>query len=211
VHAGWLGTLALVATALVAPRAGAADEPPTVAMPPGAESFDDRHRPEAEPWRARPFALEAQLGLGAPLGMAGLAFDVSPSAGFGLNVGGGISAATKAPSVALSIRTRMIIADGFALGAEGGLSVTRFEQHIHCPSGRCPPEWHWDRAVFGHLGLLLERRTDSGLALRWSFGAAGIFNVAEAECVRCDETDEPSVWSSTLPYTLISVGWALGP
>jgi len=182
-----------------------------VEVPPGAESFDDRHRPEAEPWRKRPFALEGQVGLGGPLGLGGLAFDVSPSAGFGLNVGAGISGATKTPSLALSIRTRIIIARGFALGTEGGLSVTRFEQHIHCPAGGCPPEWHWDRAVFGHLGLLLERRTESGLALRWSFGMTGIFNVTEARCVRCDETDEPGVWTSTFPYTVVSAGWAFGP
>lgn len=176
-------------------------------LPPDLESYDDRHRPEAAPFRRRPFALEAQLGLGAPLGMAGLAFDVSPSAGFGLNAGVGIGHATRSPQLALGVRTRIIVSHGFAVGAEGGLSVGRYEEHIECPEGGCPPEWHFDRAVWGNLGLMLEHRADDGLALRWSFGATGIFNVTSGECVRCDATDEPSMWNSTVPYTLVAVGW----
>jgi hypothetical protein len=58
---------------------------------------------------------------------------------------------------------------------------------------------------------MLERRSDSGLALRWSFGGAGIFNVTSADCERCDATDEPNMWRTTLPYTFFALGWAFSP
>lgn len=178
---------------------------------PDAEQLDDRHRPEARPWRDRPLALEAQAGLGAPLGLVGAAFDWSPSAGFSWNAGAGLGGSNQSLQLGTAVRLRIIVANGFAVGAEGGLSVGRYEERSDCPSGRCPPAYSWDHAVWGHIGLLLERRTEAGLTLRWSFGGAGIFNVASAECVRCDATDEPNMWHTALPYTLIAAGWAFSP
>lgn len=195
-------------------EARATEPPPAIdtrEIGPDAELFDDRHRPEARPWVERPLAIEAQLGLGAPLGLAGAAFDWSPSPGFSWNAGAGVGESTHSLQLGTAVRLRLIAAMGFAVGAEGGLAVGPYEESSECPSGRCPPAYSWDPAVWGHIGLVLERRTESGLALRWSFGAAGIFNVTAAECVRCDSTDEPNMWHTTVPYTLLAAGWAFSP
>ncbi|MBK7582691.1 MAG: hypothetical protein IPI67_21155 [Myxococcales bacterium] len=207
------GVLFVLCVSTTPVRALADDSLPRVdanALGPNAESFDDRHRPEASPWVERPYAIEAELGLGAPLGLGGVAFDWSPSPGFSWNLGAGVGESTKSLQLASNVRLRLIVSHGFAAGAEGGLAVGRYEEHSDCPSGRCPPAWRWDHAVWGNIGLMLERRTDSGLSLRWSFGAAGIFNLTAAECVRCDATDEPNLWHTTVPYTLVAVGWAFG-
>jgi hypothetical protein len=177
---------------------------------PDAETFDDRRRPEARLWAQRPIAVEAQVGLGAPLGLAGLALDLSPSAGFSWNVGAGVGGSTKTLQLGTAVRLRLIPVHGFAVGAEGGLAFGRYEERSECATGRCPPAYSWDQAVWGHIGLVLERRSESGVTLRWSFGGAGIFNVTSADCERCDATDEPSIWHTTLPYTLVAVGWAFG-
>ena len=202
----------VLALGMLASSALAKEPPaPVVELRPDAESFDDRHRPEAAPWIKKPLALEAQLGLGAPLGLAGAALDVSPSPGFSLNFGAGVGHSTRSLQLAGVARMRIIAAHGFAVGPEAGLAMGRYEEHIDCPDGHCPPEWHWNRAVWGNVGLFLERRSDTGLALRWSFGAASIFNLASAECLRCRATDEPSMWQSTAAYTMLAVGWAFRP
>lgn len=178
---------------------------------PDSEAFDDRHLPDAAPWRDRPLALEAEIGLGAPLGLAGFALDWSPSPGFSWNAGVGVGASTKSPQAATAARLRIVIAPGFGAGAEGGLAVGRYAEASDCPSGRCPPAYEWDPAVWGNVGLFLERRTSDGLSLRASFGSAGIFNVTSAKCVRCDYADEPNVWRTTVPYALVAAGWAFRP
>jgi hypothetical protein len=205
--------LALLAALSFAPslRAEPGAPRPRAEVRPGAESFDDRHRPEAEPWRRYPLALETQVGMGAPLGLAGLALDCSPSAGFSANFGAGLGNATKSLQLATVLRLRFVIAHGFATGSEGGLAFGRYERHIDCPDGRCPPSWSWNRAVWGNVGLFLERRSDAGLTLRWSFGGTSIFNGAAADCERCTATDEPNTWVTTLPYTMLAVGWAFRP
>ncbi|MBI3206626.1 MAG: hypothetical protein HYZ29_34135 [Myxococcales bacterium] len=194
-------------------RAGDA-QPPSIdvrEIGPDAEAFDDRRRPEARPWTDRPIALEAQLGLGAPLGLVGVAVDLSPSAGFSWNLGAGVSAHAPSLQLGTAVRLRLIPTTGFAVGAEGGLAFGRYAEPSECPRPDCPPTYSWERAVWGHVGLMLERRSASGLSLRWSFGSAGIFNVTQADCVRCDATDEPNMWDTTVPYTLVAAGWAFGP
>lgn len=205
--------IAAAAALLCLAASARAGEPPPVIedIGPDAELFDDRHRPEAQRWVERPLAIEAQLGLGAPLGLAGVAFDWSPSPGFSWNAGAGVGGSEQSLQLGTAVRLRLIAATGFAVGAEGGLAVGSYAESTACPSGRCPPAYFWDHAVWGHIGLLLERRAESGLSLRWSFGAAAIFNTTAAECVRCDVTDEPNMWHTTVPYTLLAAGWAFSP
>ncbi|MCC6664699.1 MAG: hypothetical protein IT375_13185 [Polyangiaceae bacterium] len=206
------GLAAFCLTLTGAARAGDA-VPPSIdvrEVGPDAETFDDRRRPEARAWTERPIAVEAQLGLGAPLGLVGVAVDLSPSAGFSWNLGAGISVPGPTLQLGTAVRLRLIPTTGFAVGAEGGLSFGPYSEQSDCPSNDCPPAYSWERAVWGHVGLMLERRSQSGLTLRWSFGGAGIFNVTQADCERCDATDEPSTWHTTVPYTLVAAGWAFG-
>ncbi len=203
------GSALLFFATLTRPALGAGDAPPSVdQVLPELSHFRESERTEVAPWVERPFALEAQASLGGPLGLVGGAVDVSPSAGFSLNGGVGIGASSHAPQVALMARLRLIPVRGFGVGAEGGIAFGKYTEHIDCPSGRCPPEWHWQTAFWGIAGLFLERRTEGGLTFRWSFGAGSVFNVPDAECVRCETTDEPGILTTTVPYALVSAGYA---
>jgi hypothetical protein len=201
--------LAALSTTVVRPLG--AELAPEVEVRPNAESFDDRHRPEAEPWIDRPLALEGQLGLGAPLGLVGVALDASPSPGFSANLGVGMGESTHSVQVGLELRMRLIVADGFATFAEGGMGMGRYEERSECVGPRCPPAWRWPWAFWGNVGLGLELRRRSGATFRWSFGGASIFNVTSGRCVHCAATDEPNMWHTTVPYTLLAFGWAFPP
>ena len=188
------------------------EEKPAPPEPPDIEELYARRPPEsASPWTLHPLAVEALLSLGGPYGFIGGAFDFSPSPGFSSSIGGGLSAATREPQLATTARFRLLLTENIAVGSEGGLSVGSYDDGIRCESGRCPPSWYWDRAVWGSLGLMLEARTDAGFGLRWGFGASGIFNVVDAKCRRCDATDEPNVWTIVVPYVGIAVARAFNP
>jgi hypothetical protein len=181
-------------------------------QPPDIEELDARRPPEAaSPWTLHPLALEAHLSLGGPYGLIGAAFDFSPSPGFSASLGGGMSGATRSPQVATTSRFRLLLTESVAVGTEGGLSLGSYDDGIDCATGSCPPSWHWDRAVWGSLGLMLEARTDEGLSLRWGFGASGIFNVVDGVCQRCDASDEPNVFTIVVPYVGVTVGRAFTP
>jgi hypothetical protein len=178
------------------------DEPPPVDL-----ADDELARPGAPSvWQLRPLTLELQAGLGAPLGAVGLAVDYATSTGFSLNAGIGLGAATASPQAALGCRLRILLTRVTAVGAEGGVSVGGYADEFDCQGGSCPPDWRWAPAVFGNAGLMLETRVQTSWSFRWSFGASAILNVVNGECRRCDSTDEPSAWTTTVLYTAIAVG-----
>jgi hypothetical protein len=175
---------------------------------PELQAFRESESPEVQAWVRRPLAFEAQLALGGPLGFAGGAVDFSPSPGFSLNAGAGVGESTRTIQAALMSRLRLVPVRGFGVGAEGGVATGSYSENLDCDHERCPIEWRWDTAVWGITGLFLERRFESGLTLRWSFGAGSVLNVPDAKCERCVSTDEPGVLSTTVPYALISAGYA---
>jgi hypothetical protein len=61
--------------------------------------------PTPDPWGGLPLVLEAQFGLGAPLGFVGVALDYSPVPAIGINLGVGLGGA--GPQYALSTRLRV--------------------------------------------------------------------------------------------------------
>lgn len=218
----WLGLALLGALALHAPLLSA--DPARRPIVPRAETerapgpeppeidIDREFNPmEDDAWTRLPLAFELHGSLGGPFGLVGGAVDYSPSPGLSLNLGAGYGHASRAVQVATNLRLRLLLGPNFAVGAEGGLAVGDYDATYACPSRRCPPDYRWQPAVWGNTGLMLEARRDDGLVLRWSFGASAIFNVVDAECRRCDATDEPNLWVTTVPYTSAVVGWAFSP
>ncbi len=187
------------------------DQPPPGPEPPGVDVDSEFSAIEDDVWSRRPLAFELHTSLGGPFGVVGGAIDYSPSAGLSVNLGAGVGHASGAAQLASTTRLRLLLGHSFAVGAEGGLAIGDYDTSFMCPSGRCPPDWSWSPAVWGSAGLMLEARRDDGLVLRWSFGAGAIFNVVDGECRRCDATDEPNIWVTTVPYTSAVVGWAFAP
>jgi hypothetical protein len=206
----WFALASAPLSALAGPSPWTArSEPPLSDEPPPIDELEPLGRSAPSLWR-RPLALEAHLSLGGPFGMLGAAVDYSFSDGFSATLGGGLTHAGGG-QLGSALRMRLLLTDRIAVGAQGGLAVGEHEELLDCPDERCPPDWRWDRAVWGHVGLVLEARDDRGLALRFAFGASSIFNLVDGECTRCEPADEPSMWTTTVPYAGVAIGWALSP
>ncbi len=180
------------------------DEPPELTWLDSPDRFAER-----SPWVRRPFVVEVQGSFGGPLGLVGLAFDTSVRRELSVSLGAGYEARTQSPRVAAMMRLRLPVTSHFATGAEGGLAYGQYDDGVECDTPRCHPSFHWDHAVIGYSGLILELRTPGGLSLRWSFGAGAIFNLSDAHCDGCSATAEPNLWLTTIPYTGVAVGRAL--
>ncbi len=160
------------------------------------------------PWKALPLAVEGHAALGGPLGLLGVAADVSTSEELSTGIGFGVAESTRSLQLAALLRVRLLLTRTFATGAEGSVGVGDYADDIECKSERCPPTYSWRPAFWSSLGLFLESRSDGGLTVRAGFGAGAIMNVADARCKRCGPADEPNMWITTVPYAGIAVGRA---
>jgi hypothetical protein len=184
-----------LAIALAAEPARAAPEydPPRV-----ESSADVSQRRFSDPFTSRPLALELSSSLGGPFGLVGGALDWSVSSGFALTAGGGMTR-DGGPRVGLMSRLRLRLYDELRTGLEGGLSGSSYTRRQSCRSAVCP-EWHWDTAVWGHIGLFAELRSFDGWGARASFGATSVFNLVDAACERCEPGSVPPLHVTTVPY-----------
>ncbi|MEZ4221490.1 MAG: hypothetical protein R3B13_11235 [Polyangiaceae bacterium] len=198
---------------LLARAAGAQPEPeapPPVPLDPPEIDLDavPQRFITKTPWAKLPYAVEGHAALGGPLGLLGVALDVSTSEELSVGFGVGISEATRTPQTALLLRARLLLTRTFATGAEGSLGVGNYADDIECSGSRCPPSYSWNPAFWSTLGLFLEYRGDDGTTFRAGFGAGAIMNVADARCERCGAEDEPSMWVTAVPYAGIAAGRA---
>lgn len=162
-----------------------------------------------EAWHQR-VLIESQTGAHAPLGVAGVAVGVSPDPVFVMTFGAGVRRSPTAPQVGSSMRLRLLLTSAWAVGPEGGVTVGRYEEVASNTWGRAVV-FSWDRAVWAHGGLMLERRLSDAWHLRGGFGVRAVLNVVDASCDACDPTDEPGVWTTTSPYAQLSLGWVVVP
>lgn len=187
-----------------------APPPPPSDLPPDLTVDESPSRfARVSPWAERPVAAELHGSLGGPLGVIGVAFDLTPRRDFAWMIGAGYEARTASARLATLIRLRLPITSHFATGSEGGLAYGKHDDGVTCGEPPCHPSFRWEHAAFGYVGLLLEGRTRSGFVYRWSFGAGAILNVVDFECARCSPSAEPSLWVTTLPYTTVALGYAL--
>ena len=183
--------------------------PPVPALPPEIDLDAVPARfSRPSPWKALPLAVEGHAALGGPLGLLGVAADVSTSEELSTGIGFGIAESTRSLQLAALLRVRLLLTRTFATGAEGTVGVGDYADDIECKSERCPPTYSWRPAFWSSLGLFLESRSDGGLTMRAGFGAGAIMNVADARCKRCGPADEPNMWITTVPYAGVAVGRA---
>lgn len=190
--------------------ASARPEPPRVlAVPPeiDLDAMPERFS-EPSPWRKLPLAVEGHAALGGPLGLLGVAIDVSTSDELSTGIGFGVGESTHALQMAALLRVRLLLTRTFATGAEGSVGIGDYSDDIECHSPGCPPTYAWRPAFWSSLGLFLESRSDQGWTIRAGFGAGAIMNVADARCKRCGPADEPNMWVTTVPYAGVAIGRA---
>jgi hypothetical protein len=104
----------LAATPLDVPPKPPAQNPVSAHPSPGDPAQPDGASPDAtvvrprppDPWETRPFMVEAHLGIGTPVGLVGIAFDYSPWALLGLNLGVGLG--VSGPEYAFTSRVRLL-------------------------------------------------------------------------------------------------------
>jgi len=136
-------------------------------------------------WVARPFALEAQLGLGAPLGLAGVAADysvlpwLSAVAGAGWSTGGlQVSAGARARLLPIA-RSRLTLQLDYSLGGAMVSSTPVV--------GGGGAEIQAERAHWLHAALGVERRAANGVTARIYAGYSFLLGMDDW---RCEDTSQ---------------------
>jgi hypothetical protein len=150
------------------------------ARPMHAQAPDDA---DAE-WIARPFALEAQLGLGTPLGIAGIAADysvlpwVSVLAGAGWGMGGvQLSVGSRARLLRMG-RSRLTLQLDYSIGGAALSSSAGVGGGAEIRAERA----HWLDAAVG-----VERRMASGVLARMYFGYSFLLGMNDWRCVETQQ------------------------
>jgi hypothetical protein len=173
------------------------------------DSSESSEPPEPpDPWALHPFALEVQLGLGAPLGFAGIAIDGSPLPVFALNVGVGLGAQGMQVSGSARVRPfRFGHSAHFAPYIGGGISEGPYQQYdTNAFFGGDTPtaEYHWDTAVWANAEAGMEMRLGERFELRPFIGIAALTNPTTGKPV--GTPDQPRDGSTA--YTGIAIGYA---
>ena len=183
---------------------------------------------DEDPWTARPFALEAQVGVGAPHGAAGAAVEWAPTrwlvvgAGTGVAFSGLLLGQTWVQE-ALAIRLRRCLG---TVGLSGGLGWSTGPYAWFYDGSRAPEGWkasqsilrEWRRAHWVNLEVAVEHRRPSGLQLRALLGLGAVMNPAAGVCRyytgdTCDALDAALAdgKGEGTPYFALAVGYGFGP
>jgi hypothetical protein len=172
---------------------------------------------EENPWD-RVLSINAQVGLGAPLGLGGIGLDLTPFRWFTIGAGVGYSPHSGSTGggsqAALMSRLRYPFENGTAIALGGGVSTgpyhaspfMDYESHT---------VWTWDRAWWTNVELSIEHRWTNGVELR-GFGGVGFLDNPTADtCAigtygleKCPLTANDA-FVSTVPYLGLSIGYAL--
>jgi hypothetical protein len=151
--------LAVAATALAARAASAADAPPSDPYPPK-------------------LFVEAQLGLGTPVGWAGGALELQVgSLGLSVGVGQGFSG----PQVSGMLRYRFWLNPDFNLDIGAGVSAGRYEWVEFAIDDDNPAHKLWDVAFWGNAEVAAEM--GSRFRVRFFVGLGSILNRDAGACV----------------------------
>jgi len=168
----------------------------------------------ADPWKVQPFVIESQLGLGAPLGLIGIALDYSPMPVLGLNVGVGLGLGGVQYAFAARLRVirwghRNHFAAYLGAGVSAGGYNTDYAALDTWPEAleRPSPHYHWDTAYWTNLEAGIDMRIGSHLSLRPFFGVALVLNPNAGVAVIGAFDEHPSKVES-VPYVGLAVGYA---
>jgi hypothetical protein len=135
-------------------------------------------------WATNPLGIEANLGLGTPLGFLGVALDYAVLPTLSLNAGLGIGGA--GPQGAVSARFRIpVFTERFAPYLGVGLSGGPYTPGTFCipaGDGDCDTSpFHWNTAYWANFEAGTEWRTRSNITFRTYTGLAWMLNSGDAQ------------------------------
>jgi hypothetical protein len=177
-------------------------------------------RAEPSPAWDDALAVDGHLGLGAPLGLAGLAVDVTPHRRF--SIGAGVGKGMDAPQVAAMARVRpLLLGHKFALGLGGGVSGgdTRTARFGFSD----PSQIYWGKAIWLNGEFFMELRHGPfhlrpfvGVARRVAYSSctyvARTPGGTEETVYACADVEARTLnkyWDPTILYTGVAVGWSV--
>ena len=184
---------------------------------------DAPHLPAGEPpatdhpavsWRspisAASVALLGQLGLGAPLGIAGVLVELQPLPWLAADIGGGVS--TSGGQVAAGLRGRLPFARRSALDLGATYSVGPYEsvpESPLCITCRETGRYEWWLAHWVGLDVGVASRFYNGLQIRPHVGFTRVVNQGDHKC-HATFTDlcEDEAPGTLLPYVGVQLGHA---
>jgi hypothetical protein len=179
----------------------------------GAAEDAPEEPPTPDPWGSLPLVLEAQFGLGAPLGFAGVALDYSPVPAIGINLGVGLGAA--GPQYALSTRLRVFrFGHGahFAPYVGAGASAGAYNQNdwLNFVGGDPPTTaFHWNTAYWMNFETGMEMRFGQHFELRPHVGVSFLLNPSAGSPGQDNSPPVEPIDSWSL-YAGIAIGYAFG-
>ncbi len=150
------------------------------------------------------FAAEAQLGLGTPIGVAGVMFDADVHPDISLTAGAGIGFGPQIGALLRYRRGHVPYRWGFALGASRGRAGDKFTDYLEGSPTYGP---HWDPGWWANFEFFVERRYETGVRWRCMFGGTAVVNVQDCVWESADSQNGTRCSKSLpLPY----FGCALG-
>jgi hypothetical protein len=200
------------------PEVAAAQSPPREPPPVAPEQ-----QPAAlpHPWRSRPLAFDAVLGIATPYGAAGLSADYAPIEH--LSLGGGIGTNVYGWQLAGMARLRFTPEQRSSVYAGAGYSQGRHYQWdgnrdgvFSLVLGPMTANGHdtrrsrtWETARWLNFELGIERRQPRGFDLRFFTGGAFMLNPSASEAAKPSTSDDRS---DVVPVrgVMIYAGTALG-
>jgi hypothetical protein len=150
------------------------------------------------------FAGEAQLGLGTPVGAAGVMFDADIHPDVSLTAGIGYGFGWQTGALIRYRRGRVPMRWGFGLGASRGPAGDRVTDFL---AGNVTYGPHWQQAWWVNIEMFIESRYESGLRWRCSLGGTAVVNISDCVWSSQDRTNgEHCSKSLPLPYLGCAIG-----
>jgi hypothetical protein len=178
-----------------------------------ARAEEERAAPPAE-HPPRTLLLEGSVGIGAPLGWAGVGLVLHPPGALDVHVGLGLG--SQSPQIAAGLRYRTSVAPSDYLAIGGGWSTGQMavvgSSFLPQMDYERPATWFWDHAHLVNVDMSLEHETDGRLVFRPFAGLGFIVNGGDAILVNrpcigggCG----PSLGARIVPYLGVAIAFGV--
>jgi hypothetical protein len=199
-------SVAAIATVWLMPRCAMG------AHPPESPDLAAAAPASVSPWR-KPFAIEGHVGLGTPLGLIGVALDMTPMpwVSFNLGLGEGVDG-TQYEAMARVRVAPAAVTGGIGAGASSGKYASNSDScWWSCAAiERFPYTYReWNTAVWGNAEAFVEGRSGSGFQWRVYVGIGRLMNASASTC-SFGPLGSPKPSACDAPMATGYVGTALG-
>ena len=131
----------------------------------------------------KPVALEGHFGVGIPLGLPGVALDVTPVRWVSLSLG--VGHRTEGTQFAAMTRARLSptpVTGGFGAGISGGRYIWSNYDFFSHSENEIEVRRVWKTALWGNVDFHLEGRSGGGFQWRVYVGYATLLNPNQSTC-----------------------------